>query len=305
MTKEKAPAYQRYAKQILGDDIVLAMDWDAVGMHNWLLDISWQQTPPGTIPDDQAVLRRWLRLPPNAVLCASSDPYCRCNDHVWRRVWPQISPAWPILESGRRGNHGMMRTAERKANYSRGNSEPKGIVRTQTATQIDTQIARKYVRKFGEEEEEYIKDSSSTDSIKPKDSTNLKYARDDLDFDVLLQIGLDAQKILPYKTGDSSAARLYAGIIEQQIREYGREPQEIIQAMLLAWQEYSALPPPSSGFRWPPKAFYEQGIWQRREVWKETNGRLQSAFEKRSKATSDEVERRLRERFGSAQVTGD
>lgn len=102
----KAPAYQRYAKQILGDDVCLAMDWDAYGMHNWLLDISWQQDPPGTIPNDQAVIRRWLRNP---------------SDDVWRRVWPQLMPAWLVTQDGRLGNAGMMRTAERQRNYSNGN----------------------------------------------------------------------------------------------------------------------------------------------------------------------------------------
>lgn len=105
---EKNPAYQRYPKQILGDNLVLSMDWDAYGMHNWLLDISFQENPPGTIPDDQAVVRRWLRSP---------------SDDVWRRVWPQLKTAWPILADGRRGNKGMMRTCERQRAYSESRSE--------------------------------------------------------------------------------------------------------------------------------------------------------------------------------------
>jgi hypothetical protein len=120
---EKSPAYQRYPKQIMGDDIVLLMDWDAYGMHNWLLDVSWQQEPRGTLPNDQAVLRRWLRNP---------------SDETWRRVWPQISPAWRLLDSGRLGNSGMMRCAIKQENYSRGN-KGKGA----NSAQVSTQILRK------------------------------------------------------------------------------------------------------------------------------------------------------------------
>jgi hypothetical protein len=136
MAREKAPAYQRYPKQIMGDDKVLLMDWDAYGMHNWLLDISWQQDPRGTIPDDTAVLRRWLRNP---------------SDETWRRVWPQINTAWPILEGGRRGNAGMIRCAEKQANYSSGN---KGKEKYANRTQNCSDSSRKYIE--GEEEVGFV-----------------------------------------------------------------------------------------------------------------------------------------------------
>lgn len=138
MAREKAPAYQRYPKQIMGDDKVLLMDWDAYGMHNWLLDISWQQDPRGTIPDDTAVLRRWLRNP---------------SDETWRRVWPQINTAWPILEGGRRGNAGMMRCAEKQENYRNGN---RGKEKYANGTQIGTQITSGLVRKSTEDEDEVV-----------------------------------------------------------------------------------------------------------------------------------------------------
>lgn len=149
MPREKAPAYQRYPKQIMGDDKVLLMDWDAYGMHNWLLDTSWQQDPRGTIPNDQDALRRWLRLPRNAVICARPDHWCRCNDCTWRRVWPQINAAWPISESGRRGNLGMMRCAKKQENYRNGNQ---GKEIYMNGTQIGTQIEQGLARKSVEEE---------------------------------------------------------------------------------------------------------------------------------------------------------
>lgn len=105
------PAYQRYPKQILGDDVYLAMDTTAVGAHNLLLDISWQQDPPGTIPSDAILLRRWSRL------ASPSD------DETWRRVWPQVRLAWIDLGNGRLGNKGMMATFARQSRYSESRSK--------------------------------------------------------------------------------------------------------------------------------------------------------------------------------------
>lgn len=100
--KEKSPAIQWYPKQALGDDKILAMDWDSKGMHYTLCWISCQQEPPGTIPDDDAVIRRWLGSP---------------SDDVWRRVRPQIMTAWPVQDS-RRVNAGMVRAFERQRAFS-------------------------------------------------------------------------------------------------------------------------------------------------------------------------------------------
>ncbi len=81
--KEKAPAVQWYPKQALGDDKILAMDWDTKGMHYTLCWISWQQEPPGTIPDDAALIRRWLGSP---------------SEDIWRRVSSQLYVAWPLAD---------------------------------------------------------------------------------------------------------------------------------------------------------------------------------------------------------------
>lgn len=125
-------------KQYLGDNKVLAMEWDVRGMHFHLLNLSTQETPPGTIPADDATLRRWLNLPPSASLCSQRgsergserDPAkagrdsgydsgydCRCNDCVWRRVKPQLLGAWS-QEGERLVNRGMVETFERKERYS-------------------------------------------------------------------------------------------------------------------------------------------------------------------------------------------
>jgi uncharacterized protein YdaU (DUF1376 family) len=97
----RPPAIQWYYKQWLGDNKVLAMDWDATGMHHHLLMVSIQEEPPGSIPNDMATIRRWLRNPP---------------DSVWRRVHPQIFAAWS-LRDGRWFNSGMVETMERQNRY--------------------------------------------------------------------------------------------------------------------------------------------------------------------------------------------
>ncbi len=105
--KEKSPAVQWYPKQALGDDKILAMDWDAKGMHYTLLWISWQQEPPGTLPNDMAAIRRWIGSP---------------SDDVWRRVSSQILAAWPI-QGDRRVNAGMFRAWERQQTYKQNGSK--------------------------------------------------------------------------------------------------------------------------------------------------------------------------------------
>jgi hypothetical protein len=138
--KEKSPAVQWYPKQALGDDKIIAMDWDAKGMHYTLCWLSWQQEPPGTIPGDAALIRRWLGLSPDATDIPSSDPgrkdhspVCRCPDCVWRRVSPQLYAAWPAADRtthpeqsdlwGRRVNAGMFRAGEKQRAFSEARSK--------------------------------------------------------------------------------------------------------------------------------------------------------------------------------------
>jgi uncharacterized protein YdaU (DUF1376 family) len=105
--KDKSPAFQWYPKQYLGDDKVLGMDWDARGMHVHLLNISWQQEPPGSLPNDTEQIRRWCGSP---------------LDDVWRRVRPQIFCAWS-LRDGRWFNAGMVRAWERQQTYKQNGSK--------------------------------------------------------------------------------------------------------------------------------------------------------------------------------------
>lgn len=100
------------------------MEWDAIGMHCWLLNLAIQEEPPGSLPNDMSVIRRWLRLPPSASgMCQrgpdrrESGPGCNCSDCVWRRVQPQIFTAWK-LQGERWFSSGLVETFKRKDNYA-------------------------------------------------------------------------------------------------------------------------------------------------------------------------------------------
>lgn len=102
----RPPSIQWYYKQYLGDNKVLAMDWDARGMHVHLLMLSVQEEPPGTIPADDAAIRRWLSLPLGSV----------DSDQTWRRVKSQLLAAWQP-EGDRLVNSGMREACNRQARY--------------------------------------------------------------------------------------------------------------------------------------------------------------------------------------------
>lgn len=102
----RPPSVQWYYKQYLGDNKVLAMDWDARGMHVHLLMLSIQEEPPGTIPADDAAIRRWLSLPLGSV----------DSDQTWRRVKSQLLAAWQP-EGDRLVNHGMQTACVRQRKY--------------------------------------------------------------------------------------------------------------------------------------------------------------------------------------------
>lgn len=98
-------------KQWLGDNLVAAMEREARSMHFDLLMFSVQEEPAGSIPNDTALLRRWLGSP---------------SDEVWRRVWPQISSAWK-LQDGRWFNRGMVKGVEQRTRLSeRGKAGARG-----------------------------------------------------------------------------------------------------------------------------------------------------------------------------------
>lgn len=90
-------------KQWLGDDAVLLMDWDARAMHLQLMCLAWQQDPPGKLPADEKILRRWVGNP------SAED---------WEeRLRPQIARAWTISE-GHWIQEGLLREWERQASNS-------------------------------------------------------------------------------------------------------------------------------------------------------------------------------------------
>jgi hypothetical protein len=95
----RAPAFQFYPKQWLGDDKVMAMSWDARAMHMHLICIAWQQDPPCTLPDDDLMIRRWLG-----------------NPKKWEDLRNQIFAAWKMVD-GRWIQKGLLEQFERQTGY--------------------------------------------------------------------------------------------------------------------------------------------------------------------------------------------
>jgi hypothetical protein len=126
----RPPSIQWYYKQWLGDNKVLAMDWDAKAMHFHLLLMSIQEEPPGSLPDDMDAIRRWLCLPSGSVDA----------DQTWRRVRPQIFAAWSIRET-RWFNAGMVATLERAENYrsryENGTKKARDSIKTKEVLVVD------------------------------------------------------------------------------------------------------------------------------------------------------------------------
>jgi len=99
------------------------MEWDARGMYVHLLCMAWQETPPGSIPNDDAVIRRWLNL--------SRDT--EEDLRTWRRVRPQIMAAW-TLRDNRWYQNGLVETWERQQRRSQANTNN---VRTRYESYVD------------------------------------------------------------------------------------------------------------------------------------------------------------------------
>lgn len=79
---ERAPAFQFYWKQWLSDDNVLAMGWEARGMHMHFICLAWQQTPPCTLPNDDELMQAWVGFPRD-----------------WESIKKQITRAWRLDEA--------------------------------------------------------------------------------------------------------------------------------------------------------------------------------------------------------------
>jgi uncharacterized protein YdaU (DUF1376 family) len=56
----RSPAFQFYVNDHLGNASVLQMDWAERGMYVHFLCLSWQQDQPGTLPDNDSMLSRWV-----------------------------------------------------------------------------------------------------------------------------------------------------------------------------------------------------------------------------------------------------
>jgi len=72
------PYFPLYPTDLLGDDKVIIMDLTEFGAYVRLLCLAWQQTPPATIPADDAVIAKLLGVTPE----------------VWSGLRPAVVACW-------------------------------------------------------------------------------------------------------------------------------------------------------------------------------------------------------------------
>jgi hypothetical protein len=63
---KKPVGFQFHVKNWLGDHCVMSMSYAEKGMHLHLMCIAWQESPPGSLPDDDEKISQWLGIAPLA-----------------------------------------------------------------------------------------------------------------------------------------------------------------------------------------------------------------------------------------------
>lgn len=72
----KAPAFQLYASDFMGDPLVDIMSPEALGGYFRLLLVAWQQDDPGYLPNDTEMLSAWSRLGERWDACSKAILRC-------------------------------------------------------------------------------------------------------------------------------------------------------------------------------------------------------------------------------------
>lgn len=243
----RPPSIQWYYKQYLGDNKVLAMDWDASGMHAWLLNISIQETPPGSIPNDMTVIRRWLRNP---------------SDDVWRRVQPQIFTAWK-LRGDRWFNSGIEEAVQRKENYRLSRDGTKQVRERYEKTPRTV------------EDEEELKAFEVDVGSKNKEPPHFEKAE-------VLEL-LDAQQAATFICLELGISGIQARLkILDSAKSYMHRnkcgAKEAAESLVGLWRRYEAT---EIQFKKGKGKFFEDGEWQNPSDWGKPNGREPSKAESR------------------------
>lgn len=81
----KPPYFPFYAKDFMGDPLVMAMSTEAVGAYIRLLCAAWVATPPATIPADDSALSRLTALTPDR----------------WSELRAEVLAPWQPTDDGR------------------------------------------------------------------------------------------------------------------------------------------------------------------------------------------------------------
>lgn len=106
------------AKQWLGDDAIMLMDWDVKAMHLHLICIAWQQNTPGVLPNNDDILKKWLNNP---------------DENDWqKRIKPQILFAWKS-ENNLLIQEGLVREFERLNMINKKSAQSKKIIKSKVS----------------------------------------------------------------------------------------------------------------------------------------------------------------------------
>lgn len=111
-TKDRHPPYMPHHVQVELDDVnVQAMTLTQFGAHRSLINLSWSQDPPGTVPNDDHVLAKWLHIP---VI-------------EWVAIKDGVMTAWRLNRPGNRWRQkrvaGSYREVQKRMKANRENAE--------------------------------------------------------------------------------------------------------------------------------------------------------------------------------------
>ncbi len=282
--QEKAPAFQFYVKQWLGDDKVLQMDWDARAMHMHLMCIAWQQDDPCSIPNDEKKLRKWLGNP---------------DDETWARVWPEIQQAWTPV-GDRLVQKGLLRQLKKQKKYSaRGKENVQKRYKENNSSNPfveQTDLLNPYQNQEEEEEEEKKLGSLSNSKESPPTRTREADPLEaELDAAVEVWNQLAARPELPIPRtrfeGKTAAAirKKYAEMREELVgdilqRALAQVP-HADKALGEGWFDFHFLFQRSDGVRWNAEKL-SNGFYSKRKQPVSTSG-VDPQFEKYRKKSDE------------------
>ena len=233
----KAPAFQFYPKQWLGDDKVMAMDWDARAMHMHLICIAWQQEPPCTLPDDDDMIRRWLG-----------------NPRKWEMLKSQIFTAWK-RENGRWIQPGLVAQFVRQSTFSK-------TRRDAANTRWEKEKAYAYALHVQCENDALQSSSTSSSSLTSENQEDSSESLPEKPVDACM---FASAVLLECRIGGRDL-RMVLEEIGRAEAAHGEDLEALAEQASRAWVEYCAAKPMLE-YAWGASKFFGEGYWKTPEIW--------------------------------------